>query len=313
MRSYLRRLAIRTFRYGAKRLGPDFREELIRELIPGTRPARLVGDLARESGFVGLAAAGDSGFITGSLDDDAALFKYAREHRWSPRQQQLFADLFRARGGTYVDIGANIGLTVIPIARIEGVCCHAFEPAPENVEHLRRNVRLNGVDGNVRVHHAAVFDRDTELTFELASRHSGDHRIRIGAVAGQLQEEQRPTIRVAAKRLDDVITEIRTPLGVKIDTQGAEPFVIRGGTRALALADLVALEFWPYSMARMGGDVGSLIDFCQEHFREGSATPGDTDDPPSWRPISTLANDLGRYAAESVDNANHYLDVLLRK
>ena len=125
----------------------------------------------------------------------------------------------------------------------------------------------------VRVHHAAVFDRDTEIAFELASRHSGDHRIRVGAPSRSLQENRRPTIRVAAKRLDDVVTEIRGPLGVKIDTQGAEPFVIRGGARVVTSADLVALEFWPYSMARWRRCRRCQSDSVRNTFEKGVPHP----------------------------------------
>jgi FkbM family methyltransferase len=313
MRQVSRRIALRAFSAAAQRLGPGFSQDLIRRLARNTEGTRLVGDLAREAGFVGLMVAGENGLMSGSLDDDAALFKYARERRWATHQQQLFTDLFRPAGGTYVDVGANIGLTVISIARLAGVSCHAFEPAPDNVTHLRRNLALNDIHHNVCVHQVALFEREAELVFELATRHSGDHRIRVGHAAGQLGESERRTIRVPARRLDDVITDIRRPLGIKIDTQGAESFVVRGGPRTLAAAELVALEFWPYSMARMGGDVGALLDFFRDHYREGSATPGDADQPPSWQTMASLVGHLKRYAAESAGSADRYLDVLLRK
>jgi hypothetical protein len=41
---------------------------------------------------------------------------------------------------------------------------------------------------------------------------------------------------------------------IKIDAQGAEPLVYRGGRQVLSRANMVALEFWPKVMADMGND-----------------------------------------------------------
>jgi Methyltransferase FkbM domain len=56
------------------------------------------------------------------------------------------------RGGVFVDAGANIGLYTCTVAAHVGSSGHvlAFEPVPENLDALRRNVRLNPL-GNVSV------------------------------------------------------------------------------------------------------------------------------------------------------------------
>ena len=148
------------------------------------------------------------------------------------------------------------------------------------------------------------------LPFEIAVRHSGDHRISVIDVEGELNEQDRRTISVPAKRLDDVITNMAKPLAAKIDVQGAEPFVVAGGRNTLSQASLLSLEFWPYSMRRMGGDFNALITFLTGHFQEGSISPGDRDEQATWQPIVSVASFLHEFAKT---DKRDYLDVTVRK
>jgi hypothetical protein len=69
----------------------------------------------------------------------------------------------------------------------------------------------------------------------------------------------------------------RTPLAVKIDTQGAEPLIFEGGMKMLNAAGLIVAEFWPWGMKRMGLDPTSVVSFATAAFphlyvqREGKA------------------------------------------
>ena len=63
---------------------------------------------------------------------------YASTGRWAEHTNELIGRFFDKAGrGTFLDIGANIGLTTIPVARRANVACHAFEPEPENFRNLR--------------------------------------------------------------------------------------------------------------------------------------------------------------------------------
>src|SRR5882762_4083900 len=59
--------------------------------------------------------------------------------------------------------------------------------------------------------------------------------------------------------LDDLHLGIKGPLVIKIDTQGAEPFVFSGGKETLSKADLIVVEWSPYHMARLGGESQSPL------------------------------------------------------
>ncbi|MBL6613485.1 MAG: FkbM family methyltransferase [Reyranella sp.] len=286
------------------------RRVILHDLANNIGDFEAAGNIARTVGMTGFVAEGDAGAIRGALDDDAGLAKYARDGVWSPRESSLFKRLFAERGGTYLDIGANIGLTVIPIAQNPQVACYAFEPEPTNFRFLSENVFLNCRAGNVRLLNFALYDRNATLPFEIAERHSGDHRISLVDVAGELDEQGRKKISIPAKRLDDVLSDFTRPLAAKIDVQGAEPFVFSGGQKTLSQASLLSLEFWPYSMRRMGGDIGALISFLSEHFQEGSISAGDQDEERTWQPIASIARSLHEFAKT---DGRDYLDVTVRK
>jgi FkbM family methyltransferase len=275
----------------------------------------LFQSLGRGFGVKDIRIAGRYGLIEGSIDDESILARYGQARIWASETNRLFVDFFDAHsGGTYLDVGANIGLTTIPIARNARVSCFAFEPEPDNYGYLEHNIRRNCRQGNVEIRNLALFDRQTTVDFELSQRNRGDHRIRIKASKGAYAEHTRALVRIAANKLDTIIdpSELRLPLAVKIDTQGAECHVFAGGQRTLSRAELIAFEYWPYGIRRTDGDVNFLADFISRHFSRGALVNGDRDESPAWQPIKTVVDQLG--ALWRSDNTAYcYRDVFVRK
>jgi FkbM family methyltransferase len=223
--------------------------------------------------------------------------------------------LFGAAGGTFIDVGANIGLSSIPIAQNAQVLCHCFEPEPANFSYLATNVKENCHSGNVLLHNLALFDHPSELEFELSSNNMGDHRVRISSTTGAYSENARRTIRVTAVRLDDVFRghALRLPLAVKIDTQGSEPQVVAGGRSVLGQASLVHLEFWPYGMERTGGNVNELLDFFASTFDQGTMAHGDSSAGPTWMPARRLAEQLADARKSAVSRHTEFWNIAFRR
>jgi FkbM family methyltransferase len=258
---------------------------------------------------------GELGTFTGSIDDFAALGTYMQNRTWAPQLTRLLRTFFKS-GGTFIDVGANIGLTLVPVANNRSVRCYGFEPEPLNFSYLARNVAANCKFDNVRLYQLALFDKSTTLPFELATNHSGDHRIQINRADGAIDEQFRPTIQVKSERLDALHLDLQRPLAVKIDTQGAEPNIFAGGRETLAKADLIAFEFWPYGMRRIGGDVSQMIDFVADTFAEGSIAVGDKEsEDRTWRPIKAICAELRQVASDPItmDDYLIYFDVFVRK
>jgi FkbM family methyltransferase len=215
----------------------------------------------------------------------------------------VLTEFFTSSGGTYIDIGANIGLTTIPLARNSLVHCIAFEPEPVNFSLLKRNIARNAPNSSVEFHQIALYDARTSLALAIAEENIGDHRLTTNGVPG------RRTIEVTAQPLDDFLGAITGPLAVKIDTQGAEPFIIAGGQQVLTKTDLLVMEFCPYLMRQLGGDPEIPISLVTGFEQVAVQPPGIAVKPTYTNPVAA-ASALRAKLATAADSDGDYLDII---
>ncbi len=163
------------------------------------------------------------------------------------------------RDAVVVDVGAHVGEYAIPLAR-GGRTVHAVEPNPVAVARLRQNCRRNGADLPVHVHPVGLGDRETETTFYRStypklSAFDGAATTRWGAnVAG--------TDEVQVRTLDGLVADGGDPPdAVKVDVEGAELAVLRGGEATIARHHpLLVVEHHDDST----GDAAALRDWLRE-------------------------------------------------
>lgn len=259
---------------------------------------------------------GEYGTFTGSMDDIYLLGRYMQERTYAPELIALLREFFTARGGgTFIDIGANIGLTLAPIANIPNVSSHGFEPAPKNFAYLTHNIATNCQNAKVSLWQLALFDKKSTLRFALSKVNSGDHRIQLNQSGGVFDDQNWEKIDVPTDRLDDLAIEIKQPLAIKMDTQGAEPNIFAGGKRILSVASVIAFEFWPYGMGLLGGDIIKWIEFLAGMFKEGSIVDGDGVKAMNWKSIDEICSELKRLWSNPNISTNRYryFDVIVRK
>ena len=162
------------------------------------------------------------------------------------------------RTSTVLDVGANIGLSTILLARAAQRVM-AFEPSPANLGFLRRNLASNGIT-NVEIVAAAVSDQRRTLRFHVAQFGAGSHVV----AGGHVQGGSIPAIDVPAITLDDTAPP---DVGfIKIDTEGHEPDVL-AGARALLARDrpLIYTEINAWCLSAFAGH--SLGAFIRTLFR----------------------------------------------
>ena len=272
--------------------------------------------LADDLHITGCTVEGELGRFEGSVHDNAAWGMYAREGIYDAAYQSFVLDVMTA-GGTYIDVGANIGFTVIPLAeRRPDLACHAFEPAPENFHFLSRNIVARGLESRVKAYNIAAFSRDDVLQFEIARGHSGDHRVRTGlnTQPALMGEDERTVIQVKATPLDSLLvpSTLRPPIMLKVDTQGSEVQILRGAEELLSRVDFLYAEFSPYHLRRMGDTPEDYIDLLQRgQFRAGWVL-GDNDvRKPAVQPAATVLDELRRFAAGA--GGAEYTNVFLRR
>lgn len=263
------------------------------DALPFRFACLLFRNSARRIGVTTYQIEGDYGAILAPVYDNTIAQIYLKNRTWSPVIVNLFRDFFAKRGGgIFYDIGANIGLTAIPIAQNANVQVTAFEPEPGNFSFLAQNVAANCRHNNVLIRNIALADRTCDLGFSRSTYNSGDHRISDKGAAI-----------VKARPLDDFPPPDNLPFAVKIDTQGAEPMIVRGGREVLARADLVVMEYWPWGMGQAGSSPDGILGFVQQHFTTASLLK-EGEDAPAYQPIregvAGLAN-LGTTFSDSVD------------
>ncbi len=133
------------------------------------------------------------------------------------------------RHGVVLDIGANIGIMTVLLARhMTGGVVHAFEPIPENFSTLGRIVAHSRLD-NVVLHQLALGDEAGELRMVMPEqqhvRMQGlSHAVDVGAA------DEGTRYSVPQVRLDDLeVLDGADVVGIKIDVENFEQFVFRGG------------------------------------------------------------------------------------
>ena len=184
------------------------------------------------------------------------------------------------RNTTAIDVGANIGLSTILMARFaERVI--SVEPSPANVGYLRQNLSANGIT-NVEVIAAAASDKPDRLRFHEARFGAGSHVVQ----AEHLLSASIGTIDVPAVTLDSLA---RFSIGfIKIDAEGHEPEVL-AGARAVLTRDRPAIHaeinVWCLT-AFAGHNVGTFISKLWEVFEvstlEADGSPRRPHDPYSF-------------------------------
>ena len=250
----------------------DFIYSIMLRSLPHRYKQRLLINLAEYFNVSRMRIRGQDGEISGLITDDVIFRVYILDGTWSSNINELLTSFFlQAESGTFIDVGANIGLTTIPVAKNELVVCHAFEPEPVNFELLLENVKHNVPGDNIHLHNVALFSETMQLTFELAQANSGDHRVRYGqpkTSSKHFHERDRRTIVVPGRRLDEVlsVSALKKPIAAKIDTQGCEYHVYKGGRHIFREVSLLVLEYWPYGINRMDGNIHELLSMLREDF-----------------------------------------------
>ena len=157
--------------------------------------------------------------------------------------------------GTFIDVGAHIGLVTIPLAKnLPNVNFFAFEPSPFNHALLSQNLELNELLGRVTLFQYAVSDSYGEIEMSLAHDNTVDNRIVVGKERekGIYAEETRKTLPVKRTTIDMELGAMGLvePIVMKMDIQGHEVAALRGMQKVQP--DVLIMEYWPYGLERAG-------------------------------------------------------------
>lgn len=171
---------------------------------------------------------------------------------FEPAETRLVASLVRP-GDTVVDVGAHIGWFATLCSRLAGPSgtVIAIEPYEANRRLLLANLELNGC-GNVRVVEEAL--DETAAGQLVLARAGGDSG---GATALEWAYDRPEAVRV--RTLDGLAGPLERIDLVKIDVEGWEARVLRGGTEALARTERALIELNEPALRKAGSSARDVL------------------------------------------------------
>ncbi|MEO8128407.1 MAG: FkbM family methyltransferase [Bryobacteraceae bacterium] len=134
-------------------------------------------------------------------------------------------------GDIVLDCGANVGVFTNAALKAGAKVVVAVEPAPENLECLRRNFVQQIEDGRVIVYAKGVWDKEDFLTLNVDEHNSAADSFVLHPVGAQTTTQRLPLTTI--DKLVDELNLERVDF-IKMDIEGAEPKALIGARATLA-------------------------------------------------------------------------------
>lgn len=150
---------------------------------------------------------------------DAAICAAIRFGIYEKGTRAVFSKLI-GKGATVVDVGAHVGLYSV-LAEQAGAVVYAFEPATDNYDILRKNIKACP-------YKIALGDRNGAAKLYLHPSNKGKHALKPTNQHTDFEE-------VEERTLDTLVDSIPIPAVdvLKIDAEGYEPEVFTGARRTI--------------------------------------------------------------------------------
>ncbi len=149
------------------------------------------------------------------------------------------------RNAVFFDIGANVGVFSVYAALARGCDVYAFEPEAKNYACLNKNILLNGMGRRVKALNVGLHDTTGIEFLQLHDLASGAALHALGEAVdwrGQRFDSKFEQA-VLAFTLDEFVGRfsLPAPRHVKLDVDGNEEKIIRGGLRTFSDPGLKSL------------------------------------------------------------------------
>jgi len=149
-------------------------------------------------------------------------------------------------GSVLWDVGANIGLYSCYAAKHKKCKVFAFEPSVFNLELLARNIFVNNLNLSISIVPFALADTTMMNSFQLTTTDWGGALSTFGEDFGWDGDKIKKVFEfnTIGISIDEAITKlnINTPNYIKIDVDGLEHFILRGGENVLKKINGILIE-----------------------------------------------------------------------
>lgn len=146
--------------------------------------------------------------------------------------------------GIILDVGANIGITMVPLARLKkNAVIHAFEPIAENFSTLQRVARIYRVE-NIQLINLALGEASGHLKMIMPTLGHAKQQ-GLSKVYEEGSKEQGAIYHVEVKPLDALYDGQQRISAIKIDVENFEYEVLQGGEKILTKwKPVIYCELW---------------------------------------------------------------------
>ena len=173
---------------------------------------------------------------------------------WEPHTGKAIRSVLQ-EGDFFVDVGAHVGYFSVMAAQIVGETgsVMAFEPHPENVQLLSKNLAPYA---NSVICPLALAETRGAVALYPSAVNSGDNRLSPHArSAGAITVQTLPLDGFGIKRLDFL----------KIDTQASDHKVMEGARETIERCrPFITTEYWPEGLLEAGVDPQSVLKFYKD-------------------------------------------------
>jgi FkbM family methyltransferase len=175
-------------------------------------------------------------------------------------QYEGHADFIPQSGWTVFDVGANIGVFTV-LQATQGARVYSFEPNPDSYSRLSRNVAANKLSDCVRLFPTALGDERG-----VGSLHVIGGGTTGGVVTPVEADASASGVAVPIATLDEVVSTLpESSIDLlKIDAEGSEAAILRGGERTLDHVQRIMVEYHSRDLLRQVREILARKGFAQE-------------------------------------------------
>jgi FkbM family methyltransferase len=172
-------------------------------------------------------------YIYVATDDNFVGLALARDSRYEPEVTNILKNILKS-GGVFVDIGANIGYFTLLAAQIVGTSgrVFAFEPNKRNCALLWLSSTENNYQ-NIEVFPVAASHNAQNIVVQVTGSNGRivpNTELFANGISASTQDTILPPNHVSARtvEVDTLLHDVDRIDVIKIDVEGAEPFVLAG-------------------------------------------------------------------------------------
>jgi FkbM family methyltransferase len=185
--------------------------------------------------------------------------------------------------GAVLDIGANIGMTTVPLAKkFPAAHVYSFEPIPANYATLKRIIKHYRLT-NVTLFEAALGEEPGVLKLVVPVI----NKVHMYGLSHDYKEGRNDewntgnVYSIPMLKLDDIaaLQEVKKIAAIKIDVENFEYYILKGGRQLLLKhKPVIYCELWPNEMRQPVLDLVKEIGYSVKVLQDG--TLADFDNQP---------------------------------